>query len=83
MSCCGKARQHLAQVMATTPAVAAPARPALRFSVIFEYTGQTALTVIGPASGRRYRFASPGARVVVDPRDRPGLAQLPTLREVP
>lgn len=82
MSCCGKARQHLAQVMATTSAEAMPAGPALRFSVVFEYTGQTALTVVGPASGRRYRFASPGARVVVDPRDRPGLGQVPKLREV-
>jgi hypothetical protein len=82
MPCCGKARQHLAQVTATTPAEAAPARPAPRFSVVFEYTGQTAMTVVGSASGRRYRFAGPGARVVVDPRDRPGLARVPKLREV-
>ncbi len=53
-----------------------------RYQVCFEYVGRTALTAIGGATGRRYRFEGPGARVVVDPRDRPSLAQVPTLRQV-
>jgi hypothetical protein len=58
-----------------------PAAPARRFTIEFEYTGATALTVDGP-SGRRYRFAGPGSRLVVDPRDRPSLARVPQLREI-
>jgi hypothetical protein len=38
--------------------------------------------VVGPATGRTYRFAAPGARLEVDLRDRPGLATVPKLREV-
>ncbi|MCC6860525.1 MAG: hypothetical protein IT158_18305 [Bryobacterales bacterium] len=41
-----------------------------------------ALTVFGPVSGRRYRFAGQGARLAIDPRDRPSLAAVPRLREV-
>jgi hypothetical protein len=48
----------------------------------FEYRGQTALTAVGPVTGRSYRFPAPGARVAVDLRDRPGLATVPNLREV-
>jgi hypothetical protein len=50
--------------------------------VQFEYFGKTALTAIGPISGKRYRFDRPGAVVPVDPRDRPGLARVPGLRLV-
>jgi hypothetical protein len=57
----------------------APARQAV---VCFEYVGQTRMTVIGGATGRRYRFDRPGARVTVDPRDRPSLAAVPNLRLV-
>ncbi len=38
-------------------------------SVELTYVGGTALTVVGPASGVRYRFDRPGARVRVDARD--------------
>jgi hypothetical protein len=82
MSCCGGARQQLGGIgrpAALPPTAAAPAR---RFTIAFEYTGATALTVVGPASGRRYRFEGPGARQVVDPRDRPSLARVPRLREI-
>jgi hypothetical protein len=41
--------------------------------VQFEYVGRTALTAVGPVSGKRYRFDHPGAVIVVDSRDRPGL----------
>jgi hypothetical protein len=54
----------------------------LQYAVVFEYTGRTGLTVIGAASGRRYRFDGPGARVVVNPRDRPSVARVPKLRQV-
>jgi hypothetical protein len=47
---------------------------------MFEYTGRTAITAIGRATGRPYRFASPGARIIVDPRDRVSLAAVTHLR---
>lgn len=81
MGCCGGGRRGSVRI-----APAGRARdgspPARRFSVTFEYVGSTALTVVGPVTGRRYRFDRRGARVVVDPRDRPGLARVPRLREV-
>ncbi|MET0341718.1 MAG: hypothetical protein ABW252_12005 [Polyangiales bacterium] len=64
-----------------TPAIGFAAVP--RFEVRFAYVGATALTVVGPISGRRYRFERPFAQLAVDPRDRPGLARLPMLRAVP
>lgn len=51
-------------------------------SVEFQYIGMTGLTVIGPLTGRRYRFERRGARVMVDGRDAYGLATVPTLRRV-
>jgi len=59
---------------ASAPAPVARAKP------LFEYVGRTALTVIGPASGLRYRFGCPGARLAVDPRDRAALAAVPQLK---
>jgi hypothetical protein len=64
---------------ANHPSVATPAR---KFVICFEYVGQTALTAIGGATGYRYRFDRHGARVIVDPRDRPSLAAVPNLRQV-
>lgn len=81
MSCCGSSRQRYASFSAARPpASGAPA--ARRFTIVFEYVGSTGLTAVGPASGRQYRFAHRGARLVVDPRDRPALVRIPGLREV-
>ena len=80
MACCGRAR---AQLFATgTNPIAREASPTAmrRYQVQFEYIGKTAMTAIGSVSGRRYRFDGPGAIVTIDPRDRPGLAQVPGLR---
>ena len=74
---CGKTRfTTSARTGATLPAQAAsaPSRS------LFEYVGITALTVFGPASGRRYRFERPGAALAVDPRDHAALQAVPHLR---
>jgi len=47
-----------------------------------QYVGRTALTVVGPATGQRYRFDSPGAIVPVQASDCASLAGLPHLRQV-
>ncbi len=80
MSCCGKFRQTYAGPPEAPKGDRHAARPRPRTSVIFEYIGQTSLTVIGPVSGRRYRFDGPGARVAVVPSDGAGMARVPLLR---
>lgn len=91
MSCCGKQR-----TMSPRPARISPSHPSRPsrapvhdsseeprriHGVFFEYVGRTSLTVIGPKSGKRYRFDNPGAKVEVDLRDRPWLAAMVRLRE--
>jgi hypothetical protein len=51
-------------------------------TVYFEYTGQTAITVIGNVTRLQYRFATSSVPVAVDARDRGSLARVPLLREV-
>jgi hypothetical protein len=80
MACCGQSRQTY---YASTPTV----RPAGFAGVsgqtpIFEYIGATALKVMGPVTGREYRFDRPGARVEVDANDQASLARVPNLRRI-
>jgi hypothetical protein len=56
-----------------------PPRPENPRGLAYEYVGHTPLTVVGPASGQRYRF-TPGTILAVDPRDRTALAAIPLLR---
>ena len=49
-------------------------------SIRFEYVGTTGLTVVGPVTGRRYRFEGHRARVAIDLRDAPSMAAVPHLR---
>lgn len=64
------------------PAIAPAASSVAPGITAFQYTGPTALTAIGPLSGRRYQFTRPGAVLAVDPRDRASLAAIPNLRQV-
>jgi hypothetical protein len=71
--------QRLTRVMAPPPAAAARAaavRP------VFEYTGETALTVVSPMTRKTYRFERPGARLEVDVVDRAWIAFIPLLKRV-
>jgi hypothetical protein len=71
--CCGRTR-HIA---------ASPRHESSRRDgEIFTYLGRTALTVTGPATGLVYRFAAPGTRVRVDPRDAMALRRVPVLRAI-
>jgi hypothetical protein len=85
-ACTKKAALHTpatAQPRRATPETWVGAHSALGGgSAIFEYVGRTAMTAIGRGTGRPYRFGTPGARVVADPRDRTSLAALPQLRLV-
>ena len=48
----------------------------------FQYLGYTGLSVIGPRTGKHYRFNGPGAIVAVDPQDQRALATVSLLRQV-
>jgi hypothetical protein len=73
MNCCGSARSRSTNF---------PSAPQLRATVLLEYTGKTALSIIGPGSRNAYRFDRPGARVLVDRRDWMHFAQISVLRHV-
>ena len=87
MSCC---RRPTPVPPITPPALheasrGAPERRAgsgLGGSPVLEYVGTSRLLVIGPATGRRYFFPQPGARLTVDVRDRTSLLTVPSLRAI-
>jgi hypothetical protein len=72
MSCCGKGRLQAVGGRERAPSTALRA--------VVEYTGTTSMVVISPTTGRRYQFSGPGARLEIDPRDRPYLMGIPHLR---
>ena len=88
MACCGGSRRIHHKPAPThsgagRAAPGSPERDARRYShAFFQYVGQTGMTVVGPVTGRRYRFAAPGQIVAVDPLDRRSVATVPSLRQV-
>ncbi len=75
MNCCGSKRQ-------TRPIQASigwesPARPAVPEYILFRYTGTRSMKVTGGISGQMYQFAHPGAEVLIDYRDVPGMQAVP------
>jgi hypothetical protein len=84
MPCCGQTRAKETIGAAETARIAAAVsnrRPVYR-AVALEYTGRTSLTVTGPATGTKYLFQTPGARVQVDGLDSVALAAIRVLRRV-
>ena len=76
--CCGRNATPASVTNRTarpTPPAPTPTRPAE-----FEYTGATALTVVSPITGHKYRFLRPGARLYVDAIDRQWIAFVPHLK---
>ena len=79
MACCGQMRSMAAS---GGRVVDAGGRRMGSRSVLYEYTGATAMTVSGSISGQRYRFGAPGSRLQIDPRDASSFVGLPNLRRV-
>ena len=75
MSCCGRHPSALHRRLAHAPRGTLHARR----NTHFRYVGPSHVTVIGPATGRRYHFSGPGATVHADPRDAPAIAAVPHL----
>lgn len=84
MSCCGQKRQRFHERMAGQTLEVSEITPTAPpgGSTFFEYFGGTAMTVVGPATGRQYRFGWSGARVAVDLKDSRALRAVPNLRKV-
>jgi hypothetical protein len=89
MACCGQRRQQMrSQAIPVRHAnfAAKPASfgqsPVQQRGTTFQYVGKTAITAVGPVSGRHYRFSCFGAVVGVDPRDAASLAVVPNLRQI-
>ena len=91
MGCCNGKRALWGRPLPTSSSTttgAAGARPMMSASpttqtVGFEYVGETAISVLGPITRMRYRFAHQGARIEVDQRDAPYLSAVPKLRRMP
>jgi hypothetical protein len=85
VSCCGQRRgPPRAAPRAQEPFTAPVPLPSSGSSLAyFQYTGSTAMTVVGGATRATYRFGHSGAIVGVDPRDRRSVANIPVLRQVP
>ncbi len=83
MGCCGKNRSAYTPQYGYNNRFAGESNlPAAPVTVTLQYNGQSALTVSGPVSGRRYRFAGFGVQVEVDSRDVPGMRGVPHLQRV-
>lgn len=88
---CGNKRTSLNQPKAATELASAPTSivapvainrgTAPQPTIVFEYTGKTALTVIGTITGKRYRFNNPGDLQPIDVRDASGMKAVPVLRK--
>ena len=50
--------------------------------VWFMYTGQSALTITGYISGKRYRFNATGAQQLIDYRDASAMINVPVLKKI-
>ncbi len=78
MSCCGKRRETWRGESPQVPRAQA-GHPGV---VYFRYVGGSAITVVGPMTGRVYRFWGAGAAAAADPRDAPAMAAVPHLMQI-
>ncbi len=82
---CGNKRNTFAAPQPSRPGNPAMIKPQLAKmwpETSFEYTGNTALTVIGNITGRHYRFSQKGDLQLIDYRDAGGMMRVPVLKKV-
>jgi hypothetical protein len=88
MPCCGKKRKQASQKTQTRRApepaekTASQPRPEPQPLAYFQYMGRAGVIVVGPRTGKRYRFDHTGAVIAVDRRDGRALAAVSVLRQV-
>ncbi len=81
MSCCGNGRRILTDEPQTHPGTVRVDR-ALNHAALFQYTGNSRLTVVGSGTRTTYQFNGRGSRVVVNGRDVASLSAVPLLMRV-
>lgn len=81
MSCCGNGRRILTAVPQTYPGTVRVDR-AMYTAALFQYKGDSRLTVVGAGTKTVYQFNGRGSRVVVNGRDVASLASVPLLTRV-
>ena len=81
---CGNKRSSLPQQRKVEAPKAQTPKPIISTTpdANFEYTGKTALTVVGNVTGKNYRFSRTGAVQIVDHRDAPGMKMIPVLKRI-
>lgn len=83
---CGKKRSQLTQQPTIRNAnnvqpSQAPVYIQTKQSVMFEYTGKTALSVVGSITRKSYRFQFAGDKQYVDINDASGMMAIPVLKK--
>lgn len=81
MSCCGNGRRILTEETQTHPGTVRVDR-GVHNAALFQYTGNTRLTVIGLGTKTRYQFNGRGSRVIVNGRDVASLSSVSSLVRV-
>ena len=76
---CGNKRKYPGGIQAALP-VNAGAMGQQRPPVSFKYVGNSALTVTGSVTGKRYRYTTNGEVLPVDHRDSSSMQKVPVLR---
>ena len=79
---CGKKPITNAIGYNNNPVYHQPNIPPVQQGIRFQYTGATALTAIGNATGRRYRFNHPNDTQLIDEKDAAAMRKVPILRQV-
>lgn len=81
MSCCGNGRRVLSETPQTHSGTIRVDR-AMYSAALFQYTGDSRLTVIGSGTRTAYQFNGRGSRVVVNGRDVASLSAVPLLTRI-
>lgn len=84
MSCCGNKRNawHRIEAVHSYKTSLPNSSQKDREEAYFEYTGESALSITGPVSGKKYRFLFKGDRQLADYRDASGMMAVPVLKRV-
>ena len=77
--CCGQKRNDYSNKSQSTNSQSSTSSTS---DVSFEYTGESALSITGSSTGRRYRFNRKGEVQSIDFRDASGMMAVPVLRRV-
>lgn len=82
MGCCGKSSSTARRPNSFRSTSSIQGLNTAPLKAYFRCTGPSAITAIGAASGKAYRFPSSGLAVAIDIRDAASLSRVPHLQAV-